>query len=118
MHWEKIRVHLTKPFDLGLFGRAAEYVRVHIHAPGGSIPSPHCAEATVMWAMSLKYTRAGFWLLAPVILSLYVSTFYGRFHYVTDSIIGILTGLAGLAAGPAVARVWNRLAARWEGGSP
>jgi membrane-associated phospholipid phosphatase len=118
MHWEKIRALLTKPFDLGPFGRVAEYVRVHIHTPGGSIPSPHCAAATVMWAMALKYTRSGFWLLLPVILSLYVSTVYGRFHYVSDSIIGILAGLATLAAGPALVRIWSRRAERRKGGRP
>ncbi len=51
-----------------------------------------------------------FFLLAPVILSLYGSTVYGWFHYASDSIIGILTGFLVLAAGPTLVRGWNRRA--------
>ncbi len=105
---EKVRVLLTEPLRGGLFASLAESIRTHVHAAGGTIPSPHCAVATVMWFMSKKYTRWGFWLLAPVILSLYVSTVYGRFHYLSDSVIGIAAAGAILLAAPAIERIWNR----------
>jgi len=109
LRWEKARVLLTEPIPAGgVFGAMAEYIRAHVHAPGGTIPSPHCAVATVMWFMSLKYTRWGFWLLAPVILSLYVSTVYGRFHYLSDSVIGIAVAVPVLLAAPAIERAWER----------
>lgn len=109
LRWERARVLLTEPIPSGgVFGAIAEYIRTRVHAPGGTIPSPHCAVATVMWFMSLKYTRRGFWLLAPVILSLYVSTVYGRFHYLSDSLIGIAVAVPVLLAGPALGKAWAR----------
>jgi membrane-associated phospholipid phosphatase len=118
MHWEKIRALLTTPLMSGPFGFLAEWIRAHIHEAGGSIPSPHCAVATVMWFMSRKYTRRGFVLLAPVILSLYVSTVYGRFHYVSDMVIGIAAAVPVLLAAPSIERAWNRWAdGRLGGGS-
>jgi hypothetical protein len=117
MRWEKIRVLLTEPFQAGFFGSIAEYIRANIHGNGGSIPSPHCAVATVMWVMSHKYTRQGFVFLTPVILSLYVSTFYGRFHYVSDMVIGIAVAVPVLFAAPSIARAWNRWTDKRTGGA-
>ncbi len=107
MYWEKIRPLLTEPLPARFFGAAAEWIRAHIHQPGGSIPSPHCAVATVMWFMSRKYTRHGFLWLAPIILSLYVSTVYGRFHYASDMIIGIAAGALVVLIAPAIGRAWD-----------
>lgn len=111
MHWERLHVLLSKPFHSGFFAGLAEYIRTHIHRPGGTIPSPHAAVATVMWFMAFKYARRLFWLLAPVILSLYVSTVYGHFHYVSDTVIGIAVAVGALAAAPFLQKAWNRLAA-------
>lgn len=98
------------PLEGGVFTWAGELIRSRAHFAGGSIPSPHAAAATVMWAMAWKHYRPSFWVLAPVILSLYVSTFYGRYHYVTDAALGIATaGLAVLAA-PPLLRGWDWLA--------
>jgi membrane-associated phospholipid phosphatase len=108
MRWEKVRVLLTEPLRGGVFASVAEYIRAHVHSAGGTIPSPHCAVATVMWFMSRKYTRRGFALLAPVILSLYVSTVYGRFHYLSDSVIGIAAAVLVLLAAPAITGAWSR----------
>jgi hypothetical protein len=105
------------PLTGGLFTGIADSIRVNIHGIGGTIPSPHCAIATVMWAMSFRYVRPVFYALAPVILSLYVSTFYGRFHYITDSVIGIICGLTMFLSAPALARAWNAAVAARRGGA-
>ncbi|MDH7511395.1 MAG: phosphatase PAP2 family protein [Clostridiales bacterium] len=110
LRFEEARSLLTVPFEGGFFTQVSEILRSTVHAPGGTIPSPHCAAATVMWIMAWRYARREFFLLAPVILSLYVSTVYGRFHYASDSIIGILAGFLVLAAGPTLVRGWNRVA--------
>jgi membrane-associated phospholipid phosphatase len=107
MYWEKVRSLLTTPLVSGPLGAAAEWIRLHIHQPGGSIPSPHCAVATVMWFMALKYTKRGFLMLAPIMLSLYVSTVYGRFHYVSDAVIGIAAALLVILAAPAIEKAWE-----------
>jgi membrane-associated phospholipid phosphatase len=70
-----------------------------------------------MWFMSLKYTRRGFWLLAPIILSLYVSTVYGRFHYLSDSVIGIAAAVAVILMVPSIAGAWNRRIDKRAGGA-
>ena len=111
MYWPKVRALLTEPLTAGFFGSVAEWIRANVHQPGGSVPSPHCAVATVMWLTSLKYTRHGFLWLAPVILSLYVSTVYGRFHYVSDMAAGIAAGLVVILVAPALERAWNGPAA-------
>ena len=87
-----------------LFTWLGEWVRTNWQFPGGGIPSPHCTAATVMWAMAYRYHRPAFWLLLPVVLSLYVSTFYGRYHYMSDAVLGIATALVAAKLSPALAR--------------
>ena len=109
LHWIKDQFHV--PLDGYVFAWIGEYIRANLHYPGGSIPSPHAAAATVMWLMAWKYHRPTFWIIAPIIVSLYVSTFYGRYHYATDTVVGVAT--AGLAAclAPLLQRAWTRFVA-------
>lgn len=108
MYWMPDRFRV--PLDGWVFTWAAELIRTHAHFAGGSLPSPHAAAATVMWFMAWKHHRPTFWLLSPVVLSLYVSTFYGRFHYVTDAVFGIATAGLAVVLTPLAQRVWDRLA--------
>jgi membrane-associated phospholipid phosphatase len=98
----------TVPLTGYLFTWLGEWVRTSLQFPGGSIPSPHCAAATVMWAMAYRYHRRTFWLLLPVVLSLYVSTFYGRYHYVSDAVVGVATALVAVRLAPLLARAWEK----------
>ena len=81
------------PLEGGFFTRLGELVRSNLQFPGGSLPSPHCAAATIMWAMAWRYHRRLFWLLLPLVISLYISTVFGRYHYLSDAVTGILTAL-------------------------
>ena len=90
----------------------AELMRSQAHYVGGTIPSPHCAAATVMWGAAWRAHRPAFWTLSPVIVSLYLSTVYGRFHYLTDVAAGLAVALAALAAAPRLLAAWERLASR------
>ncbi len=107
MNWKSIRSLLTVPLPAGVFGTIAEWIRANVHQPGGSIPSPHCAVATVMWFMSRKYTRRGALWLAPVMIGLYASTVYCRFHYLSDMVIGIAAGALVILVAPSIERAWN-----------
>jgi membrane-associated phospholipid phosphatase len=100
------------PLKGGLFTYLGELIRAKAHFAGGSIPSPHCSVGTVIWLMSYRYVRRWFYIFAPVILSLYVSTVYGRYHYVVDSAAGLALGLLAVLFGPAMVRAWNRRAER------
>jgi len=90
----------------------AELMRREAHYVGGTIPSPHCAAATVMWGVAWRWHRPAFWALAPVIVSLYLSTVYGRFHYLTDAATGLAVALGVLWAAPPLLASWERLASR------
>ena len=100
------------PLQGGLFTFLGDFIRAHAHQAGGSIPSPHCAVATVMWLTARRYVRPWFHILGPVILSLYVSTVYCRYHYVTDSVAGLALGIIAILAAPGMVRAWNRKAGR------
>jgi membrane-associated phospholipid phosphatase len=100
------------PLDGYVFTYLGELMRSQLHYVGGTIPSPHCAAATIMWIMAYRYHRPSFYILAPVVLSLYVSTFYGRYHYVTDAVVGVAVAFLALAVVPAVIRAWDRLSHR------
>jgi hypothetical protein len=108
MYWMPDRYRV--PLHGWVFTWAGELIRTRAHYAGGSLPSPHAAAATVMWVMAWKYHRPTFWVLTPVILSLYVSTFYGRYHYVTDAILGIATAGLAVIVAPPLQRAWDRLA--------
>lgn len=99
----------TVPLRGYFFTAASEFIRGRIHTPGGTIPSIHCAAATIMWWTSYRYSRPTFIVLAPVILSLYVSTVYGRFHYVIDVVAGIAAAFLTIALGAVLIKAWNRV---------
>ncbi len=56
-------------------------------------PSLHVALSFVVWLYAYRNSRRLFWILAPFLLSLWVSTIYLRYHYLVDD-------LAGLALAP------------------
>ena len=102
----------TVPLNGWVWTYLGECMRKYLHFAGGSIPSPHTAAATIMWMMAYRYHRPSFWVLTPIILSLYVSTFYCRFHYVTDAVVGILVAVLALAVAPLLMKLWDRMATR------
>lgn len=95
-----------------VFTYLGEMIRSYLHYVGGTIPSPHCAAATITWIMAYRYHRPSFYILTPVVLSLYISSFYCRYHYFTDAVVGILIALVALAVVPMAIKVWNQVANR------
>jgi membrane-associated phospholipid phosphatase len=102
----------TVPLDGWVWTFLGECMRKYLHFAGGSIPSPHTAAATIMWVMAYRYHRPSFWILSPIVLSLYISTFYCRFHYVTDAVVGIAVAFLALAVTPLLIKLWDRMAER------
>jgi len=101
----------TVPLDGYVWTYLGEVMRTQLHFVGGTIPSPHAAAATIMWMMAYRYHRKSFYILAPIVLSLYVSTFYGRYHYVTDAVAGVAVAALALAVAPTLMRQWDKIAA-------
>lgn len=108
----------TVPLNGYVWTYLGELMRSQLHYVGGTIPSPHCAAATIMWAMAYRYHRPSFYILIPVVLSLYASTFYGRYHYVTDAVVGVIVAFVGLAVAPLLMKLWDRIALRFSASSP
>lgn len=100
----------TVPLDGYVWTYLGELMRSQLHYIGGTIPSPHAAAATVMWMMTYKYIRPVFYWLMPVIITLYISTFYGRYHYVTDAVVGVAAAFLALALVPSLVKIWERFA--------
>ncbi len=89
----------------------AEFARSSM-TPGGGMPSGHAAATTIMLLAAYKYERRLFYPLLPLGLSLIVSTVYGRFHYLTDSLLGVGLAFVCWRAGPLVKRRLDRALAR------
>ncbi|MBM4169993.1 MAG: hypothetical protein FJ215_12685 [Ignavibacteria bacterium] len=102
----------TVLLDGYIFTYLGELMRQYLHFSGGSIPSPHAAAATIMWVMAYRYHKPTFYVITPVILSLYLSTFYGRYHYLTDAVVGIVTAYVAIRLSPLMQVVWERLVDR------
>ena len=90
----------TVPLQGGFFTWCGEWMRHNVHYAGGSLPSPHCAAATVMLMMLYRYNRKIFFVALPTIITLYVSTVYGRYHYALDGIAGIITAVVVVKFSP------------------
>ena len=61
---------------------------------GGCMPSSHVAVALVIMMYCLKrFARIG-WLLLPINIGLAIGTVWGRFHYVSDVVVGSVMGVA------------------------
>jgi membrane-associated phospholipid phosphatase len=99
----------TVPLDGWIWTYLGELMRKYLHFAGGSIPSPHTAAATIMWLMAYRYHRKSFWIMSPIVISLYFSTFYGRYHYITDAIVGIAVAFLAVGLAPILMKTWDRL---------
>jgi len=53
-------------------------------------PSLHVGISFVVWLYAYRNSRRLFWILAPLVLSLFVSTVYLRYHYLVDVVAGLL----------------------------
>lgn len=52
-------------------------------------PSLHVAISFVVWLYAYRNSKKLFWILAPLILSLWLSTLYLRYHYLIDVVAGL-----------------------------
>lgn len=75
-----------------VFRPLVEYIMTNSAVHGGCMPSSHVAVAVVMLIFCLKYYRRIGILMTPVVIGLAVGTFYGRFHYISDMVVGAAIG--------------------------
>ncbi len=61
---------------------------------GGAFPSVHCCVSTVFLLNAYKFcSKKIFWLSSILVVGMYWSTVYGRYHYVVDVLAGIGLGV-------------------------
>ena len=80
-------VPLRQP--ISLFNQQLEFMdlaRIHRDV----FPSMHVAISFLVWLYALRNSRPLFWVLSPLVLSLWVSTIYLRYHYLVDVVAGLL----------------------------
>lgn len=87
----------TVPLVGGPFTAMAEWVRSTQHYPGGSLPSPHLAAGTTMLLTLWRRNRRVAWICLPLVVSILPATVYGRYHYLSDGLVGIPVGILAVA---------------------
>lgn len=97
------------PLDGWVFTWCGEWIRATQHYPGGGLPSPHTAASTVMLLYLYRYKRSIFYIVLPIVLSIYIATVYGRYHYIWDAILGILTAFVAYRTGFYFVRIISSL---------
>jgi membrane-associated phospholipid phosphatase len=53
-------------------------------------PSMHVGISFVVWLYAYRNSRRLFWILSPLILSLWISSVYLRYHYLVDILAGLI----------------------------
>lgn len=78
-----------------IFRQMVEYIILNGAVRGGCMPSTHFAVALVINMFCFKYYRIFGWILLPINIGMAIGTFWGRFHYVSDVIIGGIIAVVG-----------------------
>ncbi|MGH9451536.1 MAG: phosphatase PAP2 family protein [Terriglobia bacterium] len=80
-------VPLTQP--LAIFNRQIEFMDL-ARVQRDCFPSLHVGISFLVWLYAWRNSKTMFWILSPVILSLWLSTVYLRYHYAVDCIAGFI----------------------------
>ncbi len=70
------------------FREAVNSVIRHGAVRGGCMPSSHFGVALVLVLYSARHYKKWLWLMIPVTTGLAIGTVWGRFHYVSDVVVG------------------------------
>ena len=89
-------VGLSQP--LAVFNRQMDFMD-YARIQRDVFPSLHVGISFVVWLHAYRNSHRLFWILMPLVLSLWVSTVYLRYHYLVDCVTGLILAPAsfGLA---------------------
>jgi membrane-associated phospholipid phosphatase len=79
---------LTSPFARQI----VELIQAKAAVRGGCMPSSHFAIALSIQMYCFRYYRKVGWMILPIVFGLAMGTFWGRYHYVSDVVVGGLIG--------------------------
>jgi len=83
---------LGEPAAGNFFFNLVHFVSDKGGARGGAFPSVHVSASTVILLIVLHHQRKLGYFLLPIVIGIYFSTIYGRFHYALDVIAGLALG--------------------------
>jgi len=86
-----LRNQYTVPLhqSLGLFNREVDFMDF-ARIRRDVFPSLHVGISFVVWLYAYRNSKKLFWILSPLILSLWLSTLYLRYHYLIDVVAGLI----------------------------
>ena len=76
-----------------LFVNTMELILKYGEIANGAFPSSHVAMATVILFYAWRLHRVVFWIMLPMVLSLFASTVYTQAHYLIDVPAGFVVGM-------------------------
>ncbi|RKX27244.1 MAG: hypothetical protein DRP45_01525 [Candidatus Zixiibacteriota bacterium] len=79
--------------DGPVFREAVNYVIDNGAVRGGAMPSSHTGVAIVILMFCFKHYRKAGWFLLPFVTGLAIGTVWGRFHYISDVVVGGMIGI-------------------------
>src|SRR5882762_4534300 len=98
------------PLQGGPFTTAINFIEQFGRVRGAAFPSEHVAgSVTALWG-AWRHRRWLFWVMAPIVTCMGVSTVWGRYHYVVDVFGGMVTGTLGYVIGRWVMKTRGALA--------
>ncbi|MEW5995933.1 MAG: phosphatase PAP2 family protein, partial [Candidatus Zixiibacteriota bacterium] len=96
------------PINGPVFKKLTDFVIDNAAVRGGCMPSSHFGVALVILMYCYRYFKRSGRLLLPLVSGLGIGTVWGRFHYISDVIVG---GLIGYVV---TLLVWKHYS-RWSG---
>jgi len=88
----------------GPFTTAINFIEHFGRVRGAAFPSEHVAGSVAALWGAWRYRRWLFWVLTPLVISMCVSTIWGRYHYIADVFAGLVTGTLGYWLGSLLMR--------------
>src|ERR1700757_935461 len=87
------------PLNGGPITATINFIEHYGRVRGAAFPSEHVAGSiAVLWG-AWRFRRWLFWVMAPLVFLMCVSTIWGRYHYIADIFGGIVTGTLGYVIG-------------------
>lgn len=87
------------PLQGGPFTAAINFIEHYGRVRGAAFPSEHVAGSIAALWGAWRHRRWLFWVMAPLVACMCVSTVWGRYHYVVDVFGGMVTGTLGYLIG-------------------
>ncbi len=87
------------PLSGGPFTTTINFIEHFGRVRGAAFPSEHVAGSVAALWGAWRHRRWLFWVMAPMVTCMCVSTVWGRYHYVVDVFGGMVTGTLGYVIG-------------------